>query len=196
VTAPRGFNEGARQEVVGVLFALTQALDELVVRGTRSAGPDDVRRLDALAQELGRAGAAHLAEVVATLLGEVRSGGAGAARTLLRAQTTVRLFERVLSLDEALEAFAPDDGTAPAPADTPAPSPSPVEDRRALLPVLAELGGVVERLVDSGLTTASEATRQKLDASFREASRCTCSPRLPSRPGKSAARWRASAISS
>lgn len=43
--------------------------------------------------------------------------------------------------------------------------------KKALLPVLDDLSRAVEGLVSSGLTTASAATRQKLDASFKEASR-------------------------
>jgi len=41
----------------------------------------------------------------------------------------------------------------------------------ALVPVLEELAGFVEGLVAAGLTAATAATQQKLDASFREVSR-------------------------
>lgn len=44
-------------------------------------------------------------------------------------------------------------------------------DREALLPVLDDLASAVEDLVSSGLTSASRATLQRLDVSFREASR-------------------------
>jgi hypothetical protein len=44
-------------------------------------------------------------------------------------------------------------------------------DRRKRLPMLDELAGAVEELLLSGLTTASEATRQALGVSFQEASR-------------------------
>src|SRR5262249_61433927 len=44
-------------------------------------------------------------------------------------------------------------------------------DRKKLLPLLDELGGAVEDLLLSGLTTASEATRQMLNVAFQEASR-------------------------
>jgi hypothetical protein len=44
-------------------------------------------------------------------------------------------------------------------------------DRQKLLPLLDELAGAVEELLLSGLTTASEATRQALGVSFQEASR-------------------------
>ncbi len=44
-------------------------------------------------------------------------------------------------------------------------------DRKKLLPLLDELAGAVEDLLRSGLTTASEATRQTLHIAFQEASR-------------------------
>jgi hypothetical protein len=44
-------------------------------------------------------------------------------------------------------------------------------DRKKLLPLLGELAGAVEDLLLSGLTTASEATRQTLNIAFQEASR-------------------------
>jgi hypothetical protein len=44
-------------------------------------------------------------------------------------------------------------------------------DRPKLLPLLDELAGAVEELLLTGLTTASEATRQALNISFQEASR-------------------------
>jgi hypothetical protein len=45
------------------------------------------------------------------------------------------------------------------------------EPREALLPVLDDLASAVEDVVSSGLTSASKATIQRLDVSFREASR-------------------------
>jgi hypothetical protein len=44
-------------------------------------------------------------------------------------------------------------------------------DRKKLLPLLGELADAVEDLVLSGLTTASESTRQALNVAFQEASR-------------------------
>ncbi len=44
-------------------------------------------------------------------------------------------------------------------------------DRRKLCRTLEELGGAVEKMLLTGLTTASHATRQSLQAAFQEASR-------------------------
>jgi len=54
---------------------------------------------------------------------------------------------------------------------TPPPNPAPLLVDAALAPVLEELAGFVEGLVGSGLTAATQATQQKLEASFREVSR-------------------------
>ena len=158
----------AAHEVVGALFASQQALEELVVRGLQSTGPDDVHRLHAIGEEFRRAGASYVAEQIEALVRHVRSAEPGAPRALLRAQTVLRVFERVLSIDVATAALAgaPADAVPP-----PVPATLPAEDRKPLVPVLEELARTVEGLIGSGLTTASSATKQKLDASFKEASR-------------------------
>lgn len=162
---------GSHTEVTAALYALQQALENLFVRGIKAAGSDDVQRLSAHGEELGRAGAAYLAGQVETLIRHVRAADAEAARVLLRTQTALRVFERVLSLDVAVAALARGDRDhADVPPGSRASAAVP-ENRSALLPVLEELARTCEGLVGSGLTTASAATRQKLDASFKEASR-------------------------
>lgn len=167
---------GSHTEVTAALFALQQALENLFVRGIKAAANDDVQRLSAHGEELGRAGAAYLAGQVEALIRHVRAADAEAAKALLRTQTALRVFERVLSLDVAVAALAavdaedPEDEDLDVPVAPPAATAAP-EDRSALVPVLEELARTCEGLVGSGLTTASAATRQKLDASFKEASR-------------------------
>ncbi|MGN6105516.1 MAG: hypothetical protein ACTHU0_10460, partial [Kofleriaceae bacterium] len=172
-------------EVVAALVALQQAFEELVVRGLASSGPDDLRRLQAIGDELGRAGAGYVAELIGALVRSAREAEADAPRALLRAQTAARVFERVVSLELAADqlgppaapsADAPDAPSEPprAPPSGPAqpgPPPGAAEDRRALVPVLDELAGFVEGLIGSGMTTATAATKARLDASFKEASR-------------------------
>jgi hypothetical protein len=161
-----------RAEVAEMLFALQQAFEDLIVRGLESTGPDDLRRLTALGDELGRAGAAYLAERIAVLVHAVRERDGGAARTLLRAQTAARVFERVLSLDAAAQAFGGSAVTRDAaPAAGPAAGSTGAMPDRMLTPVLDELGELVEGLVGSGLTTATRATLDKLGATGKEASR-------------------------
>ncbi|MDB4962851.1 MAG: hypothetical protein JWP01_2850 [Myxococcales bacterium] len=162
---------GSHTEVTAALFALQQALENLFVRGIRAAASEDVQLLSAHGEELGRAGALYLAGQVDALIRHVRAADAEAGRVLLRTQTALRVFERVLSLDVAVAALAPGQAHGDAPATTPVASTAAPEKRSALVPVLEELARTVEGLVASGLTTASAATRQKLDASFKEASR-------------------------
>ncbi len=157
-------------EVTEALFALQQTLDELVVRGLQATGPDDLARLTSVGEEFGRAGATFVAEQVQTLVRHVKGAETGAARALLRTQTVLRVFERVLSIDAAILALAEGAGGDAIPDAAPA-KPPPLEDKKALVPVLEELAKLVEGLIGSGLTTASAATKSKLDASFKEASR-------------------------
>lgn len=169
-----------RAEVAATLFAVQQAFEALIVRGLESTGRDDLRRIAALGDELAGAGAGYLAGEITALVHAAREGGDGAARALLRCQTAARVFERVLSLDAAVEALdAAAAATAvtggatsgePSVADA-APDAAAATADPALIPVLDELAALIEGLVGSGLTTASRATLDKLGASFREASR-------------------------
>lgn len=86
------------QEVLQALRTGRTLLDELVVRGVRTAGPGEHGRLDALREELSRVGARHLAEQLVTLSEAMRNDDPGAPGGLLRAQTSLYLFDRVLTL--------------------------------------------------------------------------------------------------
>lgn len=93
-------------ELRAALDRLHAAVDDLVVRGVRSAGPTDLARLRALRDEFRDAGAAHLAETLSTLEVAIASGDRAAAPALLRAATTFRLFDRMLTLEVAGAALA------------------------------------------------------------------------------------------
>ncbi|MBN9521703.1 hypothetical protein J0H58_24845 [bacterium] len=99
-------------ELRAALDRLHAAMDDLVVRGLRSAGPPDLARLGALRDEFRDAGAAHLAERLGVLLDAVRADDRAAAPALLRAITTFRLFDRVLTLEVAGAALAGPTGNA------------------------------------------------------------------------------------
>jgi hypothetical protein len=92
-------------EVRGALDRLHAALDDLIVRGLRSAGPQELARLGALGDELRRAGAEHLAGRLGELADRVRADDR-AAPALLRAMTSLRLFDRMLTLEVASAALA------------------------------------------------------------------------------------------
>ncbi|VTU02393.1 Uncharacterized protein OS=Cystobacter violaceus Cb vi76 GN=Q664_20160 PE=4 SV=1 [Gemmataceae bacterium] len=94
-------------ELRDALDRLHAAMDDLVVRGVRSAGATEVAKLVALRDEFRTAGAEHLAEKLGTLLDAVNDGDRSAAPALMRAVTTFRLFDRVLTLEVAKTHLTP-----------------------------------------------------------------------------------------
>src|SRR5262245_60564024 len=94
-----------RNEVCGMIETLRGELDDLALRGLRTAGPDDLRTLDSLRQECARIGAAHLAERTTALVDAIRGSDASAGVSLMRAQTSLRVFERVMTLDTVADAL-------------------------------------------------------------------------------------------
>ncbi len=99
-------------ELRDALDRLHATMDDLVVRGVRAAGPQEVARLVALRDEFRTAGAEHLAEKLTTLVEAVQAGERTAAAALMRAVTTFRLFDRMLTLEVARAALVgpPADG--------------------------------------------------------------------------------------
>jgi hypothetical protein len=77
---------------------LRTMLELLVVRGLRACGADELAELKAHTEHLDRAGAGHVAGVLAKLHGQIEGDDRGSAATLLNAQTAVRLLERLLTL--------------------------------------------------------------------------------------------------
>ncbi|CAN5604394.1 hypothetical protein BH23PLA1_BH23PLA1_25090 [soil metagenome] len=100
-------------ELRDALDRLHAALDDLVVRGVRAAGTQDLARLTSLRDEFRSAGAGHLAGRLETLSEAIQAGDRAAATALLRAITTFRLFDRMLTLEVATLALtAADDGAS------------------------------------------------------------------------------------
>ena len=92
-------------ELRDALDRLHSALDDLVVRGVRAAGAQDLARLAALRDEFREAGAGHLAGRLTILEDAVRADDRAAAPALLRAMTALRLFDRMLTLEVAHQAM-------------------------------------------------------------------------------------------
>ena len=88
-------------EIVHTVERLQTALEDLAVRGLRSAGPGDLAALTALRQEFERIGADHLAGRIGAVVDAIRNGDRAAAAALMRAQASLRLFDRILTLDVA-----------------------------------------------------------------------------------------------
>ena len=87
-------------EIVQTIEHVQSAFEDLTVRGLRSAGPDQLATLSALREEFERIGAGHLAGRIAAVV-ETRS-----ATALLRAQASLRVFERVLTLQVAAQTLS------------------------------------------------------------------------------------------
>src|SRR5688572_6677371 len=88
-------------ELRDALDRLHAALDDLVVRGLRVAGSQDLAKLVALRDEFRAAGAGRLAERLEAAIDAVRADDRGAAAAVLRAMTATRLFDRILTLEVA-----------------------------------------------------------------------------------------------
>lgn len=94
-------------EITHTIERLRGELEALAVRGIRAAGPDDVALLKAAGEEFERIGAAHMAERIGDVVQGIEQNDRAAAAALLRAQTSLRLFDRVLTLEVAEAALAP-----------------------------------------------------------------------------------------
>ncbi len=177
----RTAREGWRADACSTLETLEGALEDLVVRGLSACGPDDVRVLGAAAAALDDAGAAHVAGKIQALLLKQQGGDKGAARALMELMVSLRVFERVLTVEGIADVLADDvDDAASATAKTGRPTsvlmapnaPAiPAAEAKKLLPVLDDLAHAVEDLVAGGMVTASTATKERLEVSFKEASR-------------------------
>ena len=77
---------------------LRTLLENLVVRGLRACGADELAQLKAEVEHLDSVGAAHVSAVLAELHAQIERDDRAAARTLLKAQTAVRMLERLLTL--------------------------------------------------------------------------------------------------
>ena len=90
-------------EIVQAIERLQGEFEDLAVRGLRSAGTEHLKPLMALREEFERIGADHLAGRIAAVIDALRNGEPQAAAALMRAQASLRVFERVLTLEVAAE---------------------------------------------------------------------------------------------
>jgi len=93
-------------EITYTLGRLQSEIEDLAVGGLRAAGPDRLSVLEATREELSRIGALHLAGRLAALTGSIRNGDREAAAALMRTQASLRVFERLLTLETAGAALA------------------------------------------------------------------------------------------
>lgn len=87
------------QEIVQTIEQLQKAFEELTIRGLRSAGTEEMNRLNHLKEEMERIGASHLAHRIEVVIEGIQKDDRKAAAALMRAQASLRVFERILTLE-------------------------------------------------------------------------------------------------
>jgi len=92
-------------EVAGLIDRIQQLLADLSIRGLRIAGSQGLSQLDQLRDELAQINAGNLSNQVAELADAIRTNAPNAAAKLLETQTTLRVFERVLTKEAVLEEY-------------------------------------------------------------------------------------------
>ena len=93
-------------EISDTIERLRTELEALAVRGIRASGPEHIALLKAAGEEFERIGADHMAGRIGDVVGALERDERGAAAALLRAQTSLRLFDRVLTLDVAASSLS------------------------------------------------------------------------------------------
>jgi hypothetical protein len=93
-------------EIQQVIEHLQGVLENLVTRGLRSAGLAERNALATLGDELARSGAGHLTERVQALREALDTDATDGPTRLLQSQASLRLFERVLTLEVARSALS------------------------------------------------------------------------------------------
>src|SRR5262245_54932550 len=92
-------------EIQQIVEHLQGVLETLVTRGLRAAGLAERNALATLEGEFTRIGATHLGERVSALRAALEADDRDAPNRLLKAQASLRLFERVLTLEVAQAAL-------------------------------------------------------------------------------------------
>lgn len=88
-------------EIQQLVEHLQGVLENLITRGLRAAGLAERNALATLGDEFTRIGASHLAERVQALCDALEADHRDGPNRLLKAQASLRLFERVLTLEVA-----------------------------------------------------------------------------------------------
>lgn len=89
---------GELEELRASLEQIRTLLESLAVRGLRACGSSELAQLGSFADHLSQSGAGHLASLLSQLQSQIESDDRASPRTLLEAQTNVRLLERLLTL--------------------------------------------------------------------------------------------------
>ncbi|MBX9667365.1 MAG: hypothetical protein K2X93_07085 [Candidatus Obscuribacterales bacterium] len=92
-------------EITETIQHLERTFDELMLRGLRAAGPGEINSLSNIKDECERIGAYHLASRIEAIVDAINSNNRSGAAALMKAQTSLRLFDRILTLEVAQTAL-------------------------------------------------------------------------------------------
>src|SRR5262249_51155244 len=88
-------------EIAQTIYRLQSAFRDLALRGLRSAGPPGLAPLRPVREECERLGADYVAGRIAEVGRAIEAHDRSAARALVQAQASLRVFERILTLEIA-----------------------------------------------------------------------------------------------
>lgn len=88
-------------EIANTVEHVRSEMEALTIRGIRAAGPEHVAMLMSAGEEFERIGADHMAGRIGDVVMAIDQSDPSAGAALLRAQTSLRLFDRLLTLDVA-----------------------------------------------------------------------------------------------
>jgi hypothetical protein len=86
------------EELRVIIERIRTLLENLIVRGLRACGPDELAQLASYSEHLEQTGSGYLASGLADLKRQIENDDRGSAKTLLQTQINVRLLERLLTL--------------------------------------------------------------------------------------------------
>lgn len=93
------------EELILTLEQLRKVLDDMVVCGLRAVGLKQRERLLAFRDELAGIGVLNLSMALSELEGAIRTENSQAGEVLFRTLTTLRIFERLLTIEVADASF-------------------------------------------------------------------------------------------
>jgi len=105
-------------EVIQTIEHLQRTFEDLALRGLRASGANEITTLTNIKEECERIGAYHLAERVGAIIDAIKTNSRSGADALMRAQSSLRVFERILTLETAQQLLSGAIGNGePAPDD-------------------------------------------------------------------------------
>lgn len=86
-------------EIIQTVERLEGELADLAIRGLRAVGTEHLASLRGLREEFERIGATHLAGRIGDVIDAIENDDRRGAAALMKAQASLRVFERILTLD-------------------------------------------------------------------------------------------------